>query len=108
MLTRVLNMFRVADLRNKIIFTLAMIGLYRLGSFIPAPGVDIEAVQGLRDQANQSGLLGYMQLFSGGALTQFAITTPRICMMIDEVMYGMIPSAKIANWVSAPPENSCM
>ena len=41
MLSRVLNMFRVADLRNKIIFTLAMIGLYRLGSFVPAPGVDI-------------------------------------------------------------------
>ena len=73
MLSRVLNMFRVADLRNKIIFTLAMIGLYRLGSFVPAPGVDIEAVQDLRDQANSGGILGYIQLFSGGALTQFAI-----------------------------------
>ncbi len=73
MLSRVLNVFRVADLRVKILFTLSMIALYRLGSFIPAPGVDIEAVQTLRDSANRGGILAYMQLFSGGALTQFAI-----------------------------------
>jgi preprotein translocase subunit SecY len=100
-LTRVLNMFRVADLRNKIIFTLAMIGLYRLGSFIPAPGVDIEAVQGLRDQANQSGLLGYMQLFSGGALTQFAIFALGIMpyitsSIIMQILGVVIP--KIEQW----------
>lgn len=74
MLNRVLNMFRIPDLRNKILFTLAMIGVYRLGAFIPAPGVDIDAVQLLRDQANSvGGILGFVQLFSGGALTQFAI-----------------------------------
>ncbi len=74
MLNRVLNMFRIPDLRNKILFTLAMIGVYRLGAFIPAPGVDIDAVQLLRDQANSAGgILGFVQLFSGGALTQFAI-----------------------------------
>jgi preprotein translocase subunit SecY len=73
-LARVMNMFRVPDLRNKILFTLFMIGLYRLGAFIPAPGVDIDAVQSLRDQTNQqSGILGFIQLFSGGALTQFAV-----------------------------------
>ncbi len=74
MLNRVFNMFRIPDLRNKILFMLFIIGLYRLGAFIPAPGVDIDAVQLLRDQANQSGgILGFIQLFSGGALTQFAI-----------------------------------
>ena len=57
MLSRVLNVFRVADLRMKILFTLSMIALYRLGSFIPAPGVDIEAVQTLRDSANRGGIL---------------------------------------------------
>jgi len=72
-LSRVLNVFRVADLRMKILFSLSMIALYRLGSFIPAPGVDIEAVQSLRATANQGGILAYIQLFSGGALTQFAI-----------------------------------
>ena len=71
---RVLNMFRVPDLRNKILFTLSIIALYRFGSFIPAPGVDIESVELLREQANsEGGILGFIQLFSGGALTQFAI-----------------------------------
>jgi preprotein translocase subunit SecY len=66
-------MFRVVDLRNKILFTLLMIAVYRLGSFIPAPGVDINAVEQLKEQADQGGVLGFLQLFSGGALTQFAI-----------------------------------
>jgi len=73
MLQRVFNMFRVADLRGKILFTLMMIAVYRFGAFVPAPGVDIEAVQLLRDQANEGGILGFLQLFSGGALTQFAV-----------------------------------
>jgi preprotein translocase subunit SecY len=94
-------MFRVADLRNKIIFTLAMIGLYRLGSFIPAPGVDIEAVQDLRDQANSGGILGYIQLFSGGALTQFAIFALGIMpyitsSIIMQILGVVIP--KIEQW----------
>jgi len=67
------NMFRVVDLRNKILFTLLMIAVYRLGSFIPAPGVDINAVEQLKQQAEEGGVLGFLQLFSGGALTQFAV-----------------------------------
>jgi preprotein translocase subunit SecY len=68
------NMFRVADLRNKILFTLAMMAIYRFGSYVPAPGIDVDAVEQLRDQASQSGgVLGWLQLFSGGALTNFAV-----------------------------------
>ena len=74
MFNRVLNMFRIPDLRNKILFTLFIIAVYRLGAFVPAPYVDIDAVQLLRDQANAlGGILGFVQLFSGGALTQFAV-----------------------------------
>ena len=74
MLNRVLNVFRIPDLRNKILFTLFIIVVYRLGAFVPAPGVDVEAVQLMRDQANSSGgILGFIQLFSGGALTQLAV-----------------------------------
>ena len=53
MLASMLNMFRVADLRKRILFTLLMIVLYRVGAFIPAPGIDVEQVQLLRDRANQ-------------------------------------------------------
>jgi preprotein translocase subunit SecY len=67
-------MFRVPDLRNKILFTLFVIALYRLGSFIPAPGIDIGAVEALKDQVEQTGgVLGFINLFSGGALTQMAV-----------------------------------
>jgi len=64
----------VADLRNKILFVIAMIALYRAGSAIPAPGIDLDAVQNLKQQAEDgAGVLGFLTLFSGGALTQFAL-----------------------------------
>ena len=70
----VLNMFRVRDLRNKIFFTLFMLGLYRVGAYIPAPGIDIDAIQLLRESTDENGgALAFLRLFSGGALTQFAI-----------------------------------
>ena len=68
-----LNMFRVGDLRKRILFTLLMILLYRIGAFVPAPGIDVEQVQLLRDRANQGGVLAFLQLFSGGSLTSFAV-----------------------------------
>jgi preprotein translocase subunit SecY len=67
------NVFRVPDLRNKILFTLLVIALYRFGSHVPTPGVDFDAVQQLEDQAREGGVLGFLALFSGGALTRFAI-----------------------------------
>lgn len=74
MLSSVRNIFRIPDLRGKILFTLLMLALYRIGSFIPAPGIDLDAVQELKRQAESgAGVLGFMQLFSGGALTQFAV-----------------------------------
>ena len=73
MLSSVKNIFKVEDLRNKVLFTLMMIVLYRVGAHLPVPGVDFEAVKQLKDQAQQGGALGFLNLFSGGALTQFAI-----------------------------------
>jgi preprotein translocase subunit SecY len=67
------NVFKVPDLRRKILFTFLMIALYRLGAHIPAPGIDVGALQQLRDQAEEGGVLAFLQLFSGGALTQFAV-----------------------------------
>src|SRR3954469_16317612 len=68
-----LNVFRIPDLRNKVLFTLLMIAAYRFGAFIPVPGIDLDAVAELRSQAEEGGVLGFLQLFSGGALTQFAV-----------------------------------
>ncbi len=69
------NILKVRDLRGKILFTLFIIALYRLGCFIPVPGVDFAAVQALgaaSDSAN-GGALSVLRIFSGGALTQLAI-----------------------------------
>jgi len=67
------NIFRIPDLRNKIVFTLFVILLYRLGSNITVPGIDFDAVQDLQAQAERGGVLGFLNLFSGGALTQMAV-----------------------------------
>jgi preprotein translocase subunit SecY len=73
MLSSLKNIFKVTDLRNKILFTLAIITLYRLGSNITVPGIDFAAVQDLQRQAESGGVLGFLNLFSGGALTQMAV-----------------------------------
>ena len=73
MLSSLKNMFRVPDLRNKILFTLLMLAIYRLGSHVPVPGIDLSAVKALQDEAKNGGVLSFLQLFSGGALTQFAV-----------------------------------
>ena len=73
MLTAFRNAFRIRDLRNKILFTLIIFAIYRLGATIPVPGVDLQAVRSFADQAEQSGFVGLLNLFSGGALTQMSI-----------------------------------
>jgi preprotein translocase subunit SecY len=73
MLTAFRNAFRIHDLRNKILFTLFIFALYRLGAQIPVPGVDLQAVRDFANQAEQSGFVGLLNLFSGGALTQLSI-----------------------------------
>jgi len=73
MLSRLRNMFRVPDLRNKILFTLLLIGVYRLGAHLPVPYVDFSAIKTLQDSSNNSGVVGFLDLFSGGAITNVAI-----------------------------------
>ena len=73
MLTNLKNIFKVQDLRNKVLFTLGMIVLYRLGAHVPVPGIDTGVLSQLQAQAEQGGVLSFLSLFSGGALTQFAV-----------------------------------
>jgi preprotein translocase subunit SecY len=67
------NMFKVPDLRAKILFTLAMFGVYRLGTTIPVPGIDLEAVRLFQSQQQAGGIYGLLNLFSGGALESFSV-----------------------------------
>ncbi len=66
------NAWKIPELRTKLIFTAALIAVYRFGAHVPVPGVDIEAINNFV-QGGQAGVLGFLNLFSGGALTRFAV-----------------------------------
>ena len=102
MLSSVRNIFRIPDLRGKILFTLFILALYRMGAYVPAPGIDLDAVEELKRQAESGGgVVGFLQLFSGGALTQFAIFALGImpyitASIIMQILTVVIP--KLEEW----------
>lgn len=68
------NIFLVAELRKKLAFTLGIFAVFRFGVHVPIPGVDVLALKNLFDsQMSSGGFLSYLNLFSGGALKNFAI-----------------------------------
>ena len=74
MFSAIIRVFRTPDLRTKLAFTLGIVAIFRLGSFIPAPLVDYNNVQKcLAQSQNTSGLYELVNLFSGGALLQLSI-----------------------------------
>jgi preprotein translocase subunit SecY len=98
---RLANIFRVPDLRNKVVFTIAIICLYQLGANLPIPGVSWSQVQSLQKQAGASGVLGFLNLFSGGALTRLAVfglgVMPYITSsIVIQLLTGVIP--KLGEW----------
>ena len=60
------------DLKNRIIFTILILCVYRFGTYVPIPGIDPQSLQSLMD-SNQKGLLGMFNIFSGGAVSRMAI-----------------------------------
>jgi preprotein translocase subunit SecY len=73
MLRTIANAFAVAEIRKKLAFTAAMLLLYRLGAYIPAPGVDVNAVKELSENFAGSNILGFLNLFSGGGLSRLSL-----------------------------------
>jgi len=67
------NIFKVKELRKKVLFVLAMMMVYRLGAHIPVPGVDVGVIQDTLFQGSGSGVLDYLDMFAGGALRNFTI-----------------------------------
>jgi preprotein translocase subunit SecY len=72
-LSRLGNIFRVPDLRNKVLFTLLVIAIYQVGANVPVPGVSWAQLTKLTKAAGSSGVLGFLNLFSGGALVRLAV-----------------------------------
>ncbi|MDQ6806233.1 MAG: preprotein translocase subunit SecY, partial [Actinomycetota bacterium] len=73
MIATILSAFRVPEIRKKLIFTMVVLALYRLGTFIPAPGINNSAVNAISSKSNGNSILGLLNLFSGGGLGRIAI-----------------------------------
>ena len=93
------NAWRVPELRRRVIFTAVILALYRLGSWIPAPGVDSQTI---KDYFNgHSGtILGLLSVFSGGALSRFALFALGImpyvtASIILQLMTVVVPKLRI-------------
>jgi preprotein translocase subunit SecY len=66
------NVFRIPDLRKRILFALAMLAIYRLGSFIPTPGIDINRWRDFMNSA-QGSIFGFFDLFAGGNIRRLSV-----------------------------------
>ena len=71
MLQNLINAWRTPDLRKKLLFTAAMLAIYRLGSYIPAPGVNSDALSSAL--SSQGGIFGLLSVFSGGGLARLGV-----------------------------------
>ncbi len=114
MLEKLANVFRVPDLRKRILFTLGLLAVYRLGGHIPTPGINADVLAQFFDQ-NRGTFLGFIDLFSGGQLRRLTIfalgimpyITASIILQLMTVVYeplaklqkeGELGRKKITQW----------
>ncbi|WP_322925138.1 preprotein translocase subunit SecY [Paenibacillus campi] len=94
------NIWRVEDLRNRILFTLLVLIVYRIGSFVPVPGVNTQVFTAVNNQGQE--LFGLLNTFSGGALSRFSIFAlgimPYITASIIVQLLSMDVIPKFAEW----------
>src|SRR5215207_8069356 len=93
MIEAAVNSFRIPDLRQKLLFTAAMLVAFRFIANVPVPGVDVEALRALFE-SNQ--LIGMLDLFSGGALSSFSVAAMGVypyitAQIIVQLMVPIIP-----------------
>jgi len=95
------NVLKIPELRNKLLFTLFMVAVYRFGAHIPVPGIDLASIKDLEARADQGGVLDFLRTFSGGAITQFSIFALGImpyitASIIMQILAVVIP--KLEQW----------
>ena len=93
------------DLRNRILFTLFILAVYRLGTFVPLPGIDPAQLQ-IMMEGNQKGLLGMFNVFAGGAVSRMAIFALGIMPYISssiivQLLTGNVnePLSRVCSWL---------
>ena len=101
MLTTIQNIWKVEELRNRILFTLGILIIYRLGAFIPVPNINLDVLRAA-DLQNSQGVFGLINTFSGGALFQFSIFAmgimPYITASIIVQLLSMDVIPRFAQW----------
>src|SRR5690606_34175107 len=101
MFTTISNIMKVTDLRKKILFTLLVLIVYRIGAFIPVPNIDTEFLKTI-DRSQQGDIFGLLNTFSGGALFSFSIFAmgimPYITASIIVQLLSMDVIPKFAEW----------
>src|SRR5258705_2314543 len=73
MVATILSCFTVGEIRKKLAFTALILALYRVGSHIPVPGMDVKAVEAVQQQFGNGGILNLLNVFSGGGLSRIAL-----------------------------------
>ncbi len=88
------NIFRIEELRKRILYTLGLLLIYRFGSFVVIPGVDPNILDAMAGQTQSSGLMGLLDIFSGGAFSNASIFAlgimPYISASIVMQLLGMV------------------
>ncbi len=97
MLRTILNMFRIKELRNRIFFTLGLLAVYRIGAYIPTPGINPDKLKTFFGSASTSGLMNMMDLFTGGAMRNVTILALGIMPYISasiilQLMTSVVPT----------------
>ena len=100
MLSSLVEAFKVKELRNKILFTLAILALYRLGAYIPVPGIPFAEFANAYQNASGAAMT-MIDIFSGGALSHFSVFSLGImpyitASIIMQLMQGVIPA--VGRW----------
>ena len=113
MFEKIANIFRIPDLRTRVLFTLGLLAVYRLGAHIPTPGINAKMLAEFFNQ-NSGSALGLVDLFSGGnlrKLTVFAlgimpyITASIIFQLLTVIYEPLAKLQKEARWVGARSRN---
>ena len=73
MIGTIISAFTVSEIRKKLAFTALLLALYRLGAYLPVPGVDTKAIEEIQNQFGGGGILNLLNTFSGGGLSRMAI-----------------------------------
>ncbi len=92
---QITDIFKIEDLKRRIIFVVLALAAYRLGAVIPIPGINTQALQALFE-ANQGTLLGFLDIFSGGALGRFSIFSMGVMPYINaSIIMSLVQGAHV-------------